>query len=320
MGQEKKGEEKIESLDVDISDIKDMQQTQIMKKIEEEKMKVELQEAKELKKEQKTHPIYVSILIIILMADFFGMGFFVGLYYYKNAINNCDKIEKTETSVSTIVEISEQEVMNQLDYYDYVVSYFNRFYSDDYPLKVTGLTNQDVLQSGLYFLEEKDSNGYPQYPKSFSREELREAIQKIYGADFTYKNENIMCFNGDGVFYTLNGSKYEYSDTHGHDGRSYARFHTYFIKAIKNEKLGTIQVQTKVLYGNPCGGTCGPVTDYYKEGKGETTPIYSVVSSNNSSVEFDVIYEQHKDELPITTFIFKKDSNGKYGLKSIAIN
>lgn len=103
MREEKNGVEVVENFEDDFNDIKEMQKTQELKKISLE------DEKKEEVKEKKNHPMFVSILIILLLCAFTCMGFFGGIYYYKNsiekekisAISNNSKHEKENENEKT---------------------------------------------------------------------------------------------------------------------------------------------------------------------------------------------------------------------------
>ena len=100
-------EEKREDFEDNFQEIKEMQKTQELKKIEMEK-----EEVKEERKdsEKKGHPVFVTFLIILLLAVFTCMGFFGGVYYYKNSLeknkNNKSKASNSEEIINVINKIN----------------------------------------------------------------------------------------------------------------------------------------------------------------------------------------------------------------------
>ena len=101
-------EEEKKQLEDDFNEIRDMQRTQELKKIEEEK----IQEVKRDEvKEKKNHPMFVSILVILLLGVFTCMGFFGGIYYHKNSIEN--KSSSSEKKKDENQKIDEKETKEE---------------------------------------------------------------------------------------------------------------------------------------------------------------------------------------------------------------
>ena len=284
--------------------------------MEEEK---ELKEEKEPKK--KSNSILVTVLVICLLAVFTAFGWLAGASFHANyekiennnntgdskePVKEPEKEPKEENQTAS-KSLTEEEVRAYLDDYDKVVSY----YGNKLPLKASEFTNQEVLRIG-YSLTNKSGTEFP-------ASDVREVIERIFGKDFVYQIEDVDCFARDGILYKYDASTQMYSfyGNHGHDGGGAFLLKIFFIDAKESDD--TITINTKILYGNHCGGTCGPTSKFHKEATyaDYTNSIYDAEEADWDN--YDKAYEAVKDQLPITSFILKKQSDGNYGLSEITV-
>ena len=284
---------------------------------EYEKMKEELkeelrEELKQDKKECKRHPNYVAFLIILLFAFFFTLGFAVGNKAVMPKLNSKEKQsenkkETPEKEKEDIKSLTESDIQDYLP----IIDYFNSSHGDKYPLEIKELSNQQILWYAIIFAKSglKDS---------FSQVEVSNYVHYAFGVDFSYKDEDIPCFVGDGTFYRYENNTYTRVGVHGHGGNGSYRSKAYFINGEKNDTKGVMEIQMKVLYGDYCGDTCGPIMNFYKEASRTAKGLYSEDGEFGDS-DFDVAYEKFKNELPVTSFVFHKDSSNQYFLNSISV-
>ena len=302
----------------------------------EESKKIEKEE-KEQNPKSKKKKIQIWIVVgIVVVALCYGGGFFLGKKLgeqektkessasTKKSETKEEKEEKEKKEDSSkedekerIEELTENELTKNIPEINSIISYFNSYFSEKYPIEIRTLTNQEILYSGLrevLYNSSKSGN-----TNTFSVESLYEQLKKWYGEDIVYQDADIECLANDGPLYEFTGSNYQRVGTHGHGGDGGYRSVKYFIKATKKDTEGTIEAEYKILYGGFCGDTCGPATNVYKEGKLKAEKLLPEETELYSESDYDNAYEKVKDKLPITKYIFKKDSVGNYGIASIKV-
>ena len=324
MEEERKGENPVESLDVDMTEIRDMQQTQALKKIEAEKIQ---EVKKEEVKEKKNHPIYVTILIIILMIVFLCMGFFGGIYYYKNSIENKPeekeekKESKTEEKKSTVqkVELSE----NDISKYDLVMEKMTFFLAGFYPVNNISDISKDEFMLKMWSLCEK-CRSVSTVGSSFDRADFASVIKEYFGSDFNYQDGDIIYGTEKLYTYDANTQKYTRVNEAAYGEISRFEFKKYFQKAEEDKENGKLTIQYKIIYTGYLRGIAGPSTKLYVTAKDamNLNATYELESGKyiDNVSDIDKYADKVLDKTPITTFHFERDSEGNYGLKSIAIN
>ena len=315
--------EEVKELKDDFEEIKEMQKTQELKKIQEDKI---VEDNKVEEKEKKCHPLFVTFLIIILMIAFTGMGFFGGVYYYKNSLNKKSaEVEKeNKKKGDEVIELDEKKVNSIIEDLNNIEKHFGGYYSSDYPFDVNNLSNQQILETAIYMLN-MDMN---KRNESYAKELVENKIVSVFGHDIKYNHENYNCSlnhgeTKDNTLYLYENDKYIYNSEHpGHGGKAYNRNKSYFQKAYKNETEGTLDIQVKVLYAGSCE-ICGPSFNLYKNSKDSVEYVGGLYSNaiqhDLVDSDFDNGYNEFKNQLPITTFHFEKDSAGNYGLKTITV-
>ena len=88
--------------------------------------------------------------------------------------------------------------------------------------------------------------------------------------------------------------------------------------AKRGDKGDTLTINTKILYGGWRGDVSGPTYKFYAKYPFDTS-IYDVPESDLLQDNYDYVYEQKKDLLPITSFIYKKQSDDSFGLDEVKI-
>ncbi len=278
----------------------------------EEKERIE-----ETKKEKKGNSVLVIILCVII-------ALLIGYIAYDKLIdtNHPEDNTKQQEEVSEKEEITEKEGEEQnndtIEVSDSLIEKLDLLvglHARHLPIKTAELTNQDVLLFASQRV--KSTNG------KFFGKDVSDYIESLFGKDFHYQLEDINCFvKNDGILYQYNAETDEYSFTgrHGHDGIGIANLHIFYLdqEATKD----TITLNTQILYTGYCGGTCGPQTNAYKaypfDDSNKVTDISEEEILDNGR-DYSPVYNRIKDQLPITKFVFKKQSDGSYGLSEITI-
>ena len=267
-------------------------------------------EKEEKVKEGKSHVVLITVLVVALLIVFFFLGYAVGgVKTSENSMDIAVENQKTDETKEEVKEVektlTEGEVSSQLE----ILGLFTNQFADKYPLETKAFSNEDVLQ----YVTIRVRNG-----ESFSATLVSDYIEKLFGKDYSYHHEDVNCGAGDGIIYKYDASTqtYTFTGSHGHGGPGASRSKIYFVSAI--EKGDTLTINTKILYGGWCGDTCGPIMNFYAKYPFDTS-IYDVPDSDLEKDNYDVVYEQKKDLLPITSFIYKKQSDGNFGLVEVKI-
>lgn len=214
------------------------------------------------------------------------------------------KNQSVENKVHALTETEQQQILSQIkDYTPSLASYF--------PIDETHpLSNQDVLNFALVKIGTLRDN--------IMESDIEKILQTYFGKKHPYQHEDINCFAGDGVLYKYNSAKREYifQNTHGHGGQGSYAAEIFYIDGTADQNKYTVNVH--ILYGDYCGGVCGPTLSYYKtreDSMNSQNPILGPYEEPHTitNEEYDTI----KENLPITTFIFEKDEDNNYGLKAV---
>ena len=267
--EEEKREEKVEELKDDFEEIKEMQKTQELKKIQEDKI---VEDNKVEEKEKKCHPMFVTFLIIILMIAFTGMGFFGGVYYYKNSLNKkSDEVEKSdkkdedssniEDKVEYLDVLSEEvvELLAKIVRSSGCKNYYGFF--TDKKIAPNDLKNEDRASIVFGNLKVNSKNSY-------TKMEVEEMYKKLFGNDVTISHSL-----DDELFYQCPKYEYDsikeiYSKTEIGCGCESGPGHytsAQISKAIKTNN--GYELDVRVLFGD--GGEC--YADYAR-----TKELYSI--------------------------------------------
>lgn len=213
------------------------------------------------------------------------------------------KKEKITRSLSLA---EEKMLLSQIEYY-------NMYLSTSYPIEdVKQLENGKKLLFAYAMLEDRRGQ------KEFMQGELKKQIDAYFGMDSQIVYEDILCDHGDGVLYQYNNATkvFQLEGVHGHEGMEYYASTSFFVNGtVFNDKEYEVVVQT--IYHRYCGGTCGPLLNYYKsadDAKNEKNPVITR-EEERELTEND--YEKVKDQLDKIVFKFYKDRSGNYGLVSV---
>ena len=272
-------------------------------------------QGKEGRTVKKSGNATVKVVIAFVLLFVLGLGIGVGLFVVfgngdstlKDTEGKLEKVEETEKK-EEIVKLSEEDIAS----YQKKIQYVNEFFTTSSSLDVRDINNQDLLNA-IWMIAKSEQLG--EVGDTIPKEDMAKYVAYIFGVDYTYQDENIVCFAGDGNIYNFNGSNYQSGGAHGHDGKSIYHSKSYFVSARRNDTKEILEIRMKVLYGDKCS-VCGPMVGYYKTAGGEL--LYA--PSDPEQTTFDEVYQQYQNQLPITTYTFKKDSAGNYGLQSIEIN
>ena len=264
----------------------------------------------EVKKEEakKSSGVWIVVALVVVLIIGIGIGVLVPPMLQKKDTNtpNTEEKDAKEEVKDTIVEVSEDEITA----YKKVIHYANTFYIPAL-LESEKVSNQDLLYGAWMIAKEE---GKADTESDISKEQMKEYVSYIFGNDYSYQDENIQCGCSEGDLYRFDGTTYHRYGTHGHGGKSVNHSQEYFVAANRNETKNELVIQMKVLYGPTCS-VCGPSSEYYQTPGGEV--LYKTDDPEHTS--YDDVYEKIKDQIPVTTYTFKKDSKGGYGLSSVKI-
>ena len=152
-------------------------------------------------------------------------------------------------------------------------------------------------------------------------ERFRSAFIKSFIASLKAKSTEVFFASGffkDSrlKFFTPSGEPtYSRTGMHGHGGEGGNRLKIYFIEG--KQTSDTITIKAKVLYGEHYGDTWGPSTYFYSKATQKKDELLYHVEDESHYNDYDFVYNEVKDQLPITTFIFKKQSDGRFALSEI---
>ena len=298
----------------------------------EEKKKEFEEQKKEEKKKNNTGVIIILCIIIILLLGY--IAYSQGVFDFAKG----KKEEKTQTEEKMKEEEKEpEEVFTPLTEEEarsyYIISgesYYSEFsvldllngkFARKYPMKMSDLSNQDVLQFVYRYISPNKRN------RENIKQEYDEWITKIFGKDFAYQHEDIQCFVGDGpsLLYDAENEKYVKANVnHPHGGSSGEdRNQTFFVEASKSDKH--VIIKTKVLYSGVSGDTTGPIHYYFSKPGGYEWNSDVVYTRSDDCMytekceKYEDVYPVVQEQLPITTFIYDIQSDGNYGLSEITV-
>ncbi len=269
-----------------------------------------MEQKNETVEKKKSGVVWIIVLLVFVVG--IGVGLLVPSLLIKSENSNTPEQKEKEKEKDNIVELSEADVSG---YFDSIESY-NKYFMNLIPGETKNIDNQAILSSA-WALATYYNDRRLDPMSDFSKEQMKEFVSRIFGKGFTYTDENINCSLGDGAIFQFDGATYHRTGNHGHDGIGFYRFQKYFVGASRNDTKGTLEIQMKVIYGDKCGGTCGPIHEYFKTPNGEV--LYTSNSSDPAGYRFDELYNQYGNDLPITSYLYKKGENGDYYLESVQI-
>lgn len=254
----------------------------------------------------------IAIIIILIIALLGSISYIV----YDKVLKE-EKIEEKEqekpkkeqnksAEKRALTNEEQAQILTQIKEYTSILAALYPI-TEDHPL-----TNQDVLNFALLKMEDLGKN--------MMESDIEKILQTYFGTNHPYIHEDIDCFAGDGVLYKYNSAKREYifQNTHSHGGPGSYFLEVFYIDGTVEENKYTVNVN--IVYGDYCGGVCGPSLSYYKNQKdsiNRENPILGPYEESHdiTNEEYDTI----KSSLPVTTFTFEKDEKNNYGLKIVKL-
>ena len=256
--------------------------------------------------------VIVLCLIICLLVAFIAYDKLI-LNQKTNDKEENEKVKKEEkkTEKEPEKEIEKGTELKESDVLDYITNINNVLvtFGDKVPLKTTDISNDEILEFAFWKAEWSGQQKTAQA--------VAKVIEEIFGKDYSYKLGDIQCFAGDGVIYKYNQAEGTYTriGDHGHGGNGGFRPRIYFVEG--KQTSDTITIEAKVLYGEHCGDICGPTTDFYSKATTDRNEIIYHIKDESHYDDYDYVYNEVKDQLPITTFTLKKQSDGRFALTEI---
>ncbi len=290
----------------------------------EKKEKVEKEDKEEIKEvvkevvkeERKTHMWLITALVICLMVVCGAFGWLAGASFFAFHEEVDEKTSEKETKPEEKEEKAEK--LTEADVNSYLVDLdgFVAYFGEKMPLETASISNQDLLSYASRNIDREGSK--------FTKAQVDTVIQNLFGKDRNYTIEDINCFIPEhGALYKYDAATetYDFDENHpGHGGGGFVRAKINYVDAEKTSD--TLTIKTKILYEESCGDVCGPSVNYYAK-PSDKDPIYAGNESEcyqkGNCPKVETVYPQVKDQLPITSFIFKKQSDGKFGLEKVTI-
>ena len=263
-------------------------------------------EEKEIVTSKKSNTVILVLLVIIICL-------LVGYIAYDKIIVNQKINEPKQNEEIKKDEKEEEKVLTERDVLSYIED-INKVlvcFGDKVPMKTADLSNEDVLYFAFWKAE---WNGDKKTAQSVSQ-----VIEDVFGKDFSYQLGDIPCFAGDGIIYAYNQAEGTFSRVgeHGHGGGGGFRPRVYFIEGKQGSDI--ITIKAKVLYGSYCGDICGPATSFYSKATHDINDSIYHIDDVSQGDNYDFVYNEVKDKLPVTSFILKKQSDGKFALTEITV-
>lgn len=261
------------------------------------------EEKKEIKKSNNVLVIVLCLIICLLVA-FIAYDKLIVNQKANNKEEN-EKIKKEEKETEKETELKESDVLDYITTLNDVLVSFGAEGS----IKISDISNDKIIDFAFKKAEWRGEKKTAQ--------DIVKVIEDTFGKDFSYQLVDIECFLGDGVIYKYNQAEGTYSRVgeHGHGGIAGNRLKTYFVEG--KQTSDTITIKAKVLYGEFCGDVCGPSTYFYSKATHKKDELLYHVEDESHYDDYDFVYNEVKDQLPITTFIFKKQSDGRFALTEI---
>ncbi len=275
----------------------------------------------------------ILLLLIVLAAGGFAVWYFVlggnGSKSEKQEDKPTEeKIGKDETEKDdgkkeesedkedkvTVFPLEESEIKK----YEEIMKQMVRLRREKSELNVSDISNQVLLRISISDLIKEGP---------VSKDALKAVIEKNYG-NIEYTDEDIICTleNIPFIIYNSENGEYSYNPNHrAHGGDGIGAFYTnyYFQSAEQDETNGTLTIKYKILFGLYYEDVASKVPIYYKNSTdsfNKTNEIFKDMTIEPAKYDetANQVYEQHKDELPITTFTFEKDkTTGNYVFRKV---
>ncbi len=261
----------------------------------------------------KNNKLYVIIVILIAIICLL-VGFIIGGNVLRGDTNNDNGISENEKTV-TLTESEGKELFEK-------VSVYNDYFLQDY--SVNGIKSA-INNNILYFLTEQlDGFGADGRKTGFTPNDLKKVADEYLADDINVLYTDIFfpsadrSMTGEYMMYKL-GSDSKYTDIPlqmGGPGSFLMK--EYYIDGYYNETKDEYIVNTKLLFNQWCPDICGPHDKYYSDVELKNF-VYNVKSEDILDVDFDDVYNQVKDVLPITSYKFTKNNSGNYVLSSVTV-
>lgn len=264
-----------------------------------------------------------SLVIIIIILSILLLGTTGFIVYDKVLTKEESKEEsKTETQeqqpqedkITPVTESQVSKMMNQIKVY-------NEKLSTKYPIQ--SISNIDAV-SIIDMTYLKIPNLQFGANASFMQTDLEKVVAEYFGNEYELIHQDIPCFCTDKILFKYDSAKrnYTFNGTHGHGGTTYNEGYAHFIDGTYNETQKVYTINTKVLYRDAIHGISGPATTYHKtatDAVNNTNSIYTVPEHEVMTLQPGTVYDKVKEQLPITTYEFKVDNEGNYGLTKVTI-
>lgn len=264
---------------------------------------------------QETEKKKTNFKLIAIIFLLVGLGLLVTSIVI-NKINSNPKEKNDQTNKNNSTENIRELTKTETEILREKMEVISQYFGEYYPLEsIDSISNQTLLQRMRIISKVEFS--------SFSATDLDSTMIKYFGNSKKLIHEDILCAykNHETLYlYDANNNNYNYNENHGgHGGSGFiSKVKVYDVAGmIKDEK--TVTVMAKILYGNYCSDICISGYSYYTNyPTNDATPILSSTEAEEYIIT-DEKYNEIVDLIPVTTFIFKKESDGNYTLKKVSL-
>ena len=261
--------------------------------------------------------ILKKVLVTIVFIVFFIGGSIGGFYLGSGRLPWEKKEVKVEKEKSKKEEVKEEE-LNIEDYKDLlknIEEVYSYYYSHDYIKGMKYISKDKILFYAIMNSRAYDAD------TPITKEKVQEYVTKYFGENYEMEYKDYICPIDKQPLYKFEDNKYVFfneGNVHGHGGGFYEITRNNYVKVLKATKLNDIiAISTHILYGTNCSDVCGPNTQYSITPGGE-----KVLGNDNYDVDYQINEEDYKglkDQIPTTTFLFNKNSDGSYYLENVVI-
>ena len=209
--------------------------------------------------------------------------------------DNDDNIEKKEQNNENE---NKKSVDSQINYFIWNI------YSKYTDVLANDLTNKEKLELA-YFNIYDSYNG-----KDIPKENMKEEIERLFGKDTTYKDEDIYTMDLKELVASYDKESGYYKQVGGIGRGSCFDVNRYDEIISKNNNGNIITVETAVVYTRGCTGP-GPLIDIYKDNNlkekinVEEKYCDREISTDYCAIKTEEFFKDYKDKLNKLTYIFE---------------
>lgn len=260
--------------------------------------------------EEKKNNIGLVVIVAVLTAVIcLSVGFVIGkniLPKEESKTNNNNTVENS-TNNDEIVTITKDEYNVVVQEAANKIQIYNEYFGQKYSSTGINATNDEIL---VFLLANvKKSN--------FTVDDLKETAKLYFNTNINYTDISIKVPGSNIVLYKLDSNGKYINQNAPTDGPATLAMHSFYEGATYNKTKDSYTLNMKNIYNQVCGGTCGIGYGSFYSDASLSTKVYT--NNTEDRMSFADVYDKVKDQLPITSYTFEKNSSGNYVLTSVVI-